>query len=106
MLKERLNRYKVPVWLVNTGWTGGPYGVGERIKLAHTRGMLKDVLSGDLQSVTFMKDPVFDLAVPVACPRVPGNVLRPRDSWSDKAAYDRKARELADRFTAEFKKYA
>lgn len=106
MLKEKLERHGAPVWLVNTGWTGGPFGVGKRMSLAHTRAMLRAALTGRLQDVPFAPDPVFGLAVPAACPDVPDAVLRPRDAWADKAAYDAKAKELAERFKAEFKKYA
>jgi phosphoenolpyruvate carboxykinase (ATP) len=105
MLKEKLERHRVPVWLVNTGWTGGPYGVGERMKLSHTRSLLKAVLGGQLEWVPFATDPVFGLAVPASCPGVPEKVLRPRETWADSAAYDRKAKELAERFRSEFKKY-
>ena len=106
MLKEKLEQHGVPVWLVNTGWTGGPPGVGKRMKLAHTRALLKAALTGQLEGVPFAPDPVFGLAVPATCPGVPDGVLRPRDAWADKAAYDAKAKELAERFKAEFKKYA
>lgn len=106
MLKEKLERHNVPVWLVNTGWTGGPYGVGKRMSLPHTRALLRAVLTGQLNDVSFEPDPVFKLKVPTACPGVPNEVLRPRDAWSDKAAYDKKAHELAERFKTEFKKYA
>jgi len=106
MLKEKLEQHKAPVWLVNTGWTGGPPGTGSRMKLAHTRAMLKAALTGQLNDVAYEPDPVFGLAVPAACPGVPEKVLRPREAWADKVAYDRKAKELADRFKAEFKKYA
>jgi phosphoenolpyruvate carboxykinase (ATP) len=106
MLKEKLERHAVPVWLVNTGWTGGPYGVGKRMSLAHTRALLRAVLTGALRDVAFEPDLVFGLAIPTSCPDVPGEVLRPRDAWPDKAAYDAKAKELADRFKVEFKKYA
>ena len=106
MLKEKLTRHGAPVWLVNTGWTGGPYGVGKRMALAHTRALLRAALSGELKDVPFAPDPVFGLAVPASCPGVPDTVLRPRDAWPDTAAYDAKAKELAERFRAEFKKYA
>ena len=106
MLKEKLEQHKAPVWLVNTGWTGGPPGTGSRMKLAHTRAMLKAALTGQLNDVAYEPDPVFGLAVPAGCPGVPEKVLRPREAWADKVAYDRKAKELADRFKAEFKKYA
>ncbi len=94
------------MWLVNTGWTGGPFGVGQRMSLAHTRALLKAVLSGQLHGVSFAPDPIFGLAVPATCPGVPDKVLRPREAWPDKAAYDKQAKELADRFKTEFKKYA
>ncbi len=105
MLKEKLERHGAPVWLVNTGWTGGPFGVGKRMSLAHTRALLRAALTGQLQDVPFAPDPVFGLAVPATCPGVPETVLRPRDGWPDKAAYDAKAKELAIRFKAEFQKY-
>jgi phosphoenolpyruvate carboxykinase (ATP) len=106
MLKEKLERHRVPVWLVNTGWTRGPYGVGERMPLGETRALLKAVLGGQLDGVPFAPDPVFGLAVPASCPGVPDKVLRPREAWADKAAYDKVAKELADRFKAEARKYA
>jgi phosphoenolpyruvate carboxykinase (ATP) len=106
LLREKLERHGAPVWLVNTGWTGGPYGVGKRMSLAHTRALLRAALTGQLKDVPSEPDPVFKLAIPATCPGVPDSVLRPRDAWADKAAYDRKAQELADRFKAEFKKYA
>lgn len=106
MLKEKLERHGAPVWLVNTGWTGGPFGVGKRMSLAHTRALLRAALTGQLKDVPFAPDPVFGLAVPATCPDVPDSVLRPRDAWADPAAYDARARELAARFRSEFQKYA
>ena len=106
MLKEKLEKHQVPVWLVNTGWTGGPFGVGQRMSLAHTRTLLKAVVSGQLEDMSYAPDPVFGLAVPSTCPGVPDRVLRPRDAWPDRAAYDKQAKELAERFKSEFKKYA
>jgi len=105
MLKEKLQRHAVPVWLVNTGWTGGPYRVGRRMRLADTRALLRAVLTGALDEAPFVPDPIFGLSVPRYCPGVPDAVLRPRESWHDPTAYDRKARELADRFRAEYRKY-
>jgi phosphoenolpyruvate carboxykinase (ATP) len=105
LLKEKLERHNVPVWLVNTGWTGGPFGVGKRMSLAHTRALLRAALTGELERVPFSPDPVFGLAVPSSCPGVPDGVLRPRDAWTDKTAYDARAKELAERFASEFKKY-
>jgi phosphoenolpyruvate carboxykinase (ATP) len=106
MLKERLEAHAAPVWLVNTGWTGGPFGVGRRMELSHTRALLKAVLTGELNNVPFAADPVFGLAVPTRCPGVPDRVLQPRDAWADKAAYDQQAAKLAGLFAAEVKTYA
>jgi phosphoenolpyruvate carboxykinase (ATP) len=106
MLKEKLGKHRVPVWLLNTGWTGGKPGVGHRMSLEHTRALLKAAITGHLDGVPFAPDSVFGLAVPANCPGVPDRVLRPREAWSDKGAYDRAAGELATRFKAEFNKYA
>ncbi|MFO0822653.1 MAG: phosphoenolpyruvate carboxykinase (ATP) [Gemmataceae bacterium] len=105
MLKEKMERHRVPVWLVNTGWTGGPHGVGTRMQLAHTRAMLKAALTGELDSVPFVRDPIFGLDVPKSCPGVPEKVLLPREAWADKTAYDKSANDLAAKFRAEIKKY-
>ncbi len=102
MLGERLDRHDVPVWLVNTGWTGGPYGVGERMNIAHTRQMVRAALDGALDGVPTRTDPVFGVEVPTACPEVPSSVLWPRDTWADKDAYDRQARKLAGMFVDNF----
>src|SRR5262249_2990573 len=88
MLRERLARHGRQVWLVNTGWTGGPDGVGQRMKLGHTRAMVRAALAGALAGVPFVPDPVFGVLVPQTCPGVPPEVLRPRDTWRDPAAYD------------------
>ncbi|MBX9581583.1 MAG: phosphoenolpyruvate carboxykinase (ATP) [Gemmataceae bacterium] len=106
MLREKLDRHGCPVWLVNTGWTGGPYGVGRRMALPHTRALLTAVLTGQLADVPFGTDPVFGLAVPARCPGVPDGVLHPRAAWADPAAYDRQAAKLAALFRAEAAKYA
>ncbi len=107
LLGRRLDAHpKVRVWLVNTGWTGGAYGVGSRMKLAYTRAMVRAALGGDLDAMGYSPDPVFGLQVPDAVPGVPSEVLRPRDTWPDKAAYDAKAAELAGLFRANFQKYA
>ena len=106
MLRERLEQFQVPVWLVNTGWTGGAYGVGRRMELAHTRALLKAVLTGQLKDVPFAPDPVFGLALPAKCPGVPDRVLQPRDVWADKSAYDQSATKLAAMFQQEYRKYA
>jgi phosphoenolpyruvate carboxykinase (ATP) len=94
------------VWLVNTGWTGGPYGEGRRIKLAHTRRMVRAALSGELDDVATVEDPVFGLAVPKSVPGVPDELLRPRGTWADRAAYDAKAHQLAEMFARNFEQFA
>ena len=106
MLAERLEEHDVPVWLVNTGWTGGPYGIGERMRIDHTRTMVRAALSGALDGVDYETDPLFGVAVPTSVPGVPSEVLRPRSTWSDPAAYDEKARELAHMFAENFEDYA
>jgi phosphoenolpyruvate carboxykinase (ATP) len=106
MLVDRLERYDVPVWLVNTGWTGGPYGTGHRMNIAHTRNMVRAAINGDLDDVETVVDPIFRVAVPVAVPGVPDEVLLPRGNWPDTAAYDEAARKLAGMFHDNFAKYA
>jgi phosphoenolpyruvate carboxykinase (ATP) len=106
MLAERLERFDVPVWLVNTGWTGGPYGTGERMRIDHTRTMVRAALQGRLADVEYELDPVFGVEVPTSVPGVPSEVLRPRDTWPDGGAYDKKAAELARMFTENFEAYA
>jgi phosphoenolpyruvate carboxykinase (ATP) len=106
MLMDRLERFDVPVWLVNTGWTGGPYGTGERMNIAHTRNMVRAAIEGKLEGVETVEDPVFRLQVPVRVPGVPDDVLHPRDTWQDTAGYDRTARRLAAMFHVNFAKYA
>lgn len=106
MLEDKLRRHGSHVWLVNTGWTGGPTGVGCRIRLAHTRAMVRAVLEGSLATVPFAADPVFGLHVPTSCPGVPSDVLQPRSTWADPNAYDVRARELAMRFRENFIAYA
>ena len=98
MLRERIERHGTRCFLVNTGWSGGPYGVGERISLDHTRAMVRAAISGALDEVPTWTDPVFGLAVPEAVPGVPASVLRPRQTWADGAAYDRAAAALGERF--------
>jgi phosphoenolpyruvate carboxykinase (ATP) len=99
-------RHKVQVWLLNTGWTGGPYGVGRRIGIDHTRGMLRAALAGELDGVGMREDPVFGLRIPRVCPGVPPEVLDPRSTWKDRPAYDEMARNLAGMFDANFAEYA
>ena len=106
LLGKRMAEHKVNCWLVNTGWTGGPHGEGERMKLKHTRAMIRAILTGALAQIETRPDPVFGVGVPVSCPDVPAEILKPRSTWKDKAAYDQKARDLARRFNENFKKYA
>jgi phosphoenolpyruvate carboxykinase (ATP) len=106
MLGEKIEKHGAKVWLVNTGWTGGPYGTGKRMNLAHTRAMVRAVLGGDLADVATEPDPVFGLHIPVAVPDVPSEVLRPRDTWDDGAAYDAQAAKLAGMFRDNFKKFS
>ncbi|MFN3597583.1 MAG: phosphoenolpyruvate carboxykinase (ATP) [Rubricoccaceae bacterium] len=106
MLGERIAASGARVFLVNTGWTGGPYGTGQRMKLAYTRRMVNAALAGELDGVETVTDPVFGLAVPTRVEGVPDELLVPRSTWADTAAYDAKASELAGMFAANFEKYA
>jgi phosphoenolpyruvate carboxykinase (ATP) len=105
MLGDLLKQHGSKVWLVNTGWSGGAYGTGKRMKLAHTRSMVRAVLAGKLDSVPVRKDPVFGLDVPTAVEGVPVEVLDPRGTWDDGAAYDAQAKKLADMFRKNFEKF-
>ncbi len=106
LLGERIRRHGSRVWLINTGWTGGAYGVGERIDIPHTRAMVNAALDGRLDDVPTSTDPVFGLEVPQSCPGVPADLLRPRECWPDKAAYDAQAAELAAMFVENFARFA
>jgi phosphoenolpyruvate carboxykinase (ATP) len=106
MLVDRLERDSVPVWLVNTGWTGGPYGTGERMNIAHTRSMVRAALDGALDGLPMRIDPNFGVAVPTSCPEVPASFLDPRGTWADPAAYDRAAARLSAMFRENFAAYA
>lgn len=107
MLGERLRKYNdhASVYLINTGWSGGPYGVGQRISIKHTRAMVTAALNGDLNAVSFHPHPIFKILVPETVPGVPSEVLNPRQTWSDPDAYDRQARELARLFVENFKRF-
>jgi phosphoenolpyruvate carboxykinase (ATP) len=105
MLGEKLTQHGAKVWLLNTGWTGGPYGTGERIKLRFTRRMVTAALSGELDSVETRTEPFFGLAVPVHIEGVPDQLLRPRETWANPADYDAKAGRLAEMFADNFEKY-
>src|SRR6185369_16312901 len=106
MLMDRLEQFDVPVWLVNTGCTGGPYGVGQRMNINHTRNMVRAALNGELRDVATVRDPVFGLAVPTTVPGVPDALLVPRETWSDPFAYDAAARRIAHMFHENFAAYA
>jgi phosphoenolpyruvate carboxykinase (ATP) len=105
MLGERIERTGAACWLVNTGWSGGAYGVGSRMKIAYSRALVRAALSGKLKDVPVRKEPFFGLSVPESCPEVPADVLTARNTWSDKKAYDQTARDLTKRFETNFKKY-
>jgi phosphoenolpyruvate carboxykinase (ATP) len=106
MLGKKLESSDAHVWLVNTGWTGGAYGTGRRISLPYTRALINAALSGKLDGVKYHTDPIFGLHIPESCPGVPSEILTPRNTWADKAAYDAKAKELAGFFNKNFEKYA
>jgi phosphoenolpyruvate carboxykinase (ATP) len=106
MLGEKLKENNVNVWMINTGWTGGPYGVGSRMKLPYTRAMITAALEGKLKNVDFEEHPVFGMMMPKTCPGVPSEVLNPRNTWADAAEYDLKAKELGQQFIKNFEKYA
>jgi phosphoenolpyruvate carboxykinase (ATP) len=105
MLGERIAQHRSRVWLVNTGWTGGPYGVGRRMKIGYTRAMIRAALAGALDDVDYERDPIFNLDIPTSCPLVPPDVLRPRNTWADAAAYDAEATRLARMFANNFKAF-
>ena len=105
LLGRKLARHGVPVWLVNTGWTGGAYGTGQRMPLAQTRAMVNAILGGNLNEVQFRKDPIFGFEVPVSCPGVDAALLDPRGTWSDREAYDAQANRLAEMFVKNFKQF-
>ncbi len=105
MLGEKLQRHKARVWLLNTGWTGGPYGTGQRIKLGFTRRMVTAALTGELEGVDTWTDPIFGLAVPAKIDGVPDKLLRPRETWQNPADYDARAGKLAEMFADNFEKY-
>jgi len=105
LLGEKIEKHQVQCWLVNTGWTGGSYGVGHRMKIAYTRAMINAALDGSLEEASFEPDPIFGVQVPAACCDVPDEVLRPRNTWEDKTAYDQLARKLAHMFNDNFQQF-
>ncbi len=105
LLGDKMAKHNVDCWLVNTGWSGGPYGVGSRMKIAYTRAMISAALDGSLAKVETEEDPVFGVHIPKSCPNVPDEVLKPRNTWQDKAAYDEYATKLAGMFKKNFDQF-
>jgi phosphoenolpyruvate carboxykinase (ATP) len=105
MLGDKLKNDDIKVWLVNTGWTGGPYGVGNRMKLSYTRSMITAAIEGKLDNVNYETLPIFELEIPTECEGVPSDILNPRNTWDDKVAYDEKANSLAKQFVENFKQF-
>jgi phosphoenolpyruvate carboxykinase (ATP) len=105
LLGEKMKQHQVNVWLVNTGWSGGPYGIGTRMKLSYTRAMITAALNGSLAGANFIAHPVFGLLMPESCNAVPSEILNPRNTWADREAYDQKANELAAAFLANFSQF-
>lgn len=105
MLGKKIEEHNSNVFLINTGWSGGPYGVGKRMKIKYTRAMVTAALTGGFDNVEFKNDPIFNVSIPLSCPNVPADVLDPRNTWADKDAYDKEAKKIAGRFVENFKKY-
>jgi len=105
MLGKRLKQHNASCWLVNTGWSGGKFGIGKRMSLKITRALVNAALDGRLEKVEFVTEPAFGLSIPVSCPEVPAEILNPRNAWADKEAYDKTAADLAARFEANFKQF-
>jgi phosphoenolpyruvate carboxykinase (ATP) len=106
MLSKKMKDANVKVWLINTGWTGGPYGTGNRVKLKYTRAMITAALNGELDTVDYVNHKVFGIAIPQSCPNVPSDIVDPRNTWNDKELYDIKAVELALTFKANFEQFS
>jgi phosphoenolpyruvate carboxykinase (ATP) len=106
LLGKKLKENKVNVWLINTGWSGGSFGVGSRMKLSYTRSMITAALTGKLDNVKCETLPIFGLQIPTECPDVPADILNPRKTWADKDAYDATANKLAASFNKNFEQYA
>lgn len=105
MLGDKIDTYNSNVYLINTGWSGGAYGVGKRMSIKHTRAMVTAALNGELEKSEFVLDPIFNVLIPTSCPGVPAEVLNPKNTWADKDAYEKQAKDLASRFTKNFEKY-
>lgn len=105
MLASKITKHNTKVYLINTGWSGGPYGTGQRIKLAYSRAMVTAALNGDLENMEYRHDPIFNLDVPTRCPGVPDGILDPRNTWESSELYDKQAKRLAGKFVANFAKF-
>jgi phosphoenolpyruvate carboxykinase (ATP) len=105
MFGKKIKENDVNVWMINTGWSGGPYGVGSRIKLSYTRAMISAALDGKLDEVAYEIHPVFGMSMPKSCPGVPSEILNPKNTWNHKKLYDKKAKELALKFVDNFEKF-
>ena len=105
MLGEKITKHNTIVYLINTGWSGGPYGIGKRINIKYTRAMVTAALTGTLGIVKYQHDGIFNLDVPTTCPAVPMEILNPKNTWVEKDAYDLSAKKLAQMFVENFKKF-
>ncbi|MGI9542324.1 MAG: phosphoenolpyruvate carboxykinase (ATP), partial [Cyclobacteriaceae bacterium] len=105
MLGKKMSQYQVNVWLVNTGWSGGVYGVGSRMKLSYTRAMITAALNGSLNNVGYRKHSIYGIAIPTTCPGVPSRILSPRETWQNDEGYYKKANQLAHAFIENFKRF-
>lgn len=105
LLGDLIDKHDVDVYLVNTGWTGGQYGVGNRIQLKYTRKMVNDAINGKLKTATFEKDDIFGLSIPTKIEDVPTTILQPKNAWTDPTAYEKQAQNLVSRFKENFKKF-
>ncbi|MFT6982337.1 MAG: phosphoenolpyruvate carboxykinase (ATP) [Crocinitomicaceae bacterium] len=105
LLGKKLEGTNIKVWLINTGWSGGSYGTGERMKLKYTRAMITAAMTGQLDNVEFKNQPIFELAMPTSCEGVPSEILNPKDTWADKSKFDEVANNLANQFVKNFAQY-
>ena len=105
MLGEKISKHNTVVYLINTGWSGGPYGVGERIKIEYSRAMVTAAITGSLDIVKFSHNEIFNLDVPTECPGVPSEILDPRNTWIDKDTYDLSAKKLSQMFVDNFRRF-
>jgi phosphoenolpyruvate carboxykinase (ATP) len=105
LLGKKINDNQVNVWLVNTGWTGGAYGTGQRIKLSYTRAMISAAINGELDNVSYHRHPIFQTMIPATCPNVPDDVLDPKNTWPSENEYEESANKLAEAFNNNFRKY-